>query len=84
MKVRIIYSNQHINFISAVHLRKIKTSELVPVPINGFPLTVFKSPVTSLIVNASIRVLTCPLILLNLNYTGAASKIATVPFITLT
>ena len=50
----------------------------------AFQLTVFKSPVTSLIVNASITVLTCPFILLNVNSTGAVSKVATAPFITLT
>ena len=50
----------------------------------AFQVTVFKSPVTSLIVNVSIAVLTCPFILLNVNSVGAVSEVATIPFITLT
>ena len=84
MEARIIHSNQHINFVSAVHLPEINTSEMVSVSIMAFQLTVFKSPVTLLIVNASITMLTCPFILFNLNSTGAVSKVATVSFISLT
>ena len=64
MKVRIIHANQHTTFISAVRLKETSTSEMVPVLLMAFQLTVHNLPVTSLTVNGSITVLTFPFILL--------------------